>query len=962
MCGIAGIFAYGPSAPPVDQEELLRIREAMIKRGPDGAGLWISPDRRIGLAHRRLAIIDLSDSGAQPMATADGRYRITFNGEIYNYRELKKELQAKGCVFRSNSDTEVLLHLYADRGEDMVYALRGMFAFAIWDEVKKGVFLARDPFGVKPLYYADRDGTFRFASQVKALLKGGQVDTSPAPAGHVGFYLWGHVPEPHTLYKGVSALGAGSCLFVDGEGSRRPRRHFDIASEFKRWAQPNDPCSPEKSSRQLRAALADSVQHHLVADVPVGVFLSSGIDSTTITALATELGAGDLRTITLGFNEYRGTQDDESPLAELVARRYGTFHETHWVDRNDFTDSLPPLLEAMDQPSIDGVNTYFVSRAAARGGMKVALSGVGGDELFGGYPSFRDLPRMVRMFGAVSRVPALGRGFRRVCAPLFARFTSPKYAGLLEYGGSYGGAYLLRRGMYMPWELPGFLDGELVREGWNELQTLLRLEETVEGIQCSAQKVSALELSWYMRNQLLRDADWAGMAHSVEIRVPLADVELFRAVVPLICAGTATKRAMALTPARPLPDEILERRKTGFSIPVNYWMKKEGAGRSVTRGPRAWARRVNPQASKGRRILALVSDAYGGHGGIAKFNRDFLGALCSDTGIAEVIAIPRLMPGAPGLLPRKLTYLVDVIDSKARYVLKVVKLLVQRKVFDVVICGHINLLPVAWLASVIAGARLVLVVHGIDAWRPTGSAIVNALASRVDEFVAVSGVTRRRFSAWSGLDEERGFVLPNSIDLDLFRPGARNEDLVRKYALHGKVLIMTMGRLASGERAKGFDEVMEVLSDAAKEVPRLMYMIAGDGGDRLRLEQKAEHLGIRDRVVFTGHVPEDRKRDYYNLADAFIMPSRGEGFGIVFLEAMACGLPVVGSTADGSREALREGELGMLVDPDEADAIRWAIIEAVRQPKRVPEGLDYFSNANFERRVHQIVEGWQRSG
>jgi asparagine synthase (glutamine-hydrolysing) len=212
MCGIAGIFTYRDGAPPVDQAELLRIREAMIKRGPDGAGLWISPDRRVGLAHRRLAIIDLSETGAQPMATADGRLRITFNGEIYNYQALKKGLEAKGYRFHSNSDTEVLLHLYADRGPDMVHALRGMYAFGIWDERNRTLFLARDPFGIKPLYYADDGKSLRFASQVKALVAGGGVDTAPEPAGSVGFLLWGSVPEPFTLHRGVRALPAGSHL------------------------------------------------------------------------------------------------------------------------------------------------------------------------------------------------------------------------------------------------------------------------------------------------------------------------------------------------------------------------------------------------------------------------------------------------------------------------------------------------------------------------------------------------------------------------------------------------------------------------------------------------------------------------------------------------------------------------------------------------------------------------------
>ena len=958
MCGVAGIFAYHRSAPPVDQEELLRIREAMARRGPDGAGLWISPDKCAGLAHRRLAIIDLSETGAQPMSTADGRFHITFNGEIYNYRELRVQLEARGCRFHSTSDTEVLLHLYAERGADMVNALRGMYAFGLYDAFARTLFLARDPFGIKPLYYADGGGSFRFASQVKALLKGGRVDTSPAPAGHVGFYLWGHLPDPHTLYKGIRALQAGTTMLVDAGGGREPKTHFSIAAEFASANALAPGLSPQASRERLHAALKDSVRHHLVADVPVGVFLSSGLDSTTITALAAEAGVPDLRTITLGFDEYRGTPDDETPLASLVAQSYGASHMVQWVSRDDFAAQMDEMLEAMDQPSIDGVNTYFVSRAAAAAGMKVALSGVGGDELFGGYPSFRDLPLMTGSLGVMQRFPRIGRGFRRLSAPLLKRFTSPKYAGLFEYGGSYAGAYLLRRGLYMPWELPEFLDGELVREGWDELQTLLRLEDTVRGVDPKLQKVSALELSWYMRNQLLRDSDWAGMAHSLEIRVPLVDVELFRAVAPLIRSGQATKHAMAQTPSRPLPDRVMNRRKTGFSIPVRDWLKPPGAAGSLPRGLRDWARRINPPAKRRKRVLALVTDAFGGHGGIAKFNRDFLGALCSDPSCAQVVAIPRLMPAPAGPLPAKLAYLTDAVDSKFRYVLKLLGVLAAEGRFDLVICGHINLMPIGWLASVISRCRLVLVVHGIDAWKPTGNPVANYLAHRIDAFISVSGVTTERFTAWTALGYEKGFLLPNSIDLSVFMPGAKDADLMRKYALQDKILIMTMGRLVSAERYKGFDEVLNVLPEVLAEVPSLAYMIAGEGDDRLRLEEKARRLGMQDKVIFTGFVPEDRKRDYYNLADAFIMPSRGEGFGIVFLEAMACGVPVVGSTVDGSREALRDGDLGILVDPDDSKGIKQAILDALKRPKRVPAALEHFCYANFERRVHQIVNRW----
>ncbi|MCK9377905.1 MAG: hypothetical protein M0P73_17400 [Syntrophobacterales bacterium] len=233
MCGIAEIFAYSNSAPPVVQGEILKIRDAMIPRGPDGAGLWTAPNGRVSLAHRRLSIIDLSGAGAQPMATADGSLRVVFNGEIYNYRELRRELEGQGHRFHSNSDTEVLLHLYRQHGLGIVNWLRGMYAFAIWDRPRGKLFLARDPFGIKPLYYADDGRTLRFASQVKALLAGGAVDTSPQPEGHAGFFLWGYVPEPYTLFKGIRALPAGSILVKDLRGSHELRNFCSIPAELE---------------------------------------------------------------------------------------------------------------------------------------------------------------------------------------------------------------------------------------------------------------------------------------------------------------------------------------------------------------------------------------------------------------------------------------------------------------------------------------------------------------------------------------------------------------------------------------------------------------------------------------------------------------------------------------------------------------------------------------------------------
>ncbi len=585
MCGINGIFAYAADAPPVSSPELLKVRDVMVPRGPDGAGAWISADARIGLANRRLAIIDLSEAGAQPMRSDDGALVVTFNGEIYNHLELRAELEAKGARFRSHSDTEVLLHLYRERGTDMVDVLRGMFALAIWDERRQSLFLARDQFGIKPLYYADDGRTLRFASQVKALLAGDGVDRRTSAAGLAGFYVWGSVPEQFTLYRGIHPIVAGTTLMVERDKAPVSRRFFSMSHELSR-ADRAPSITKEEMRERLAMALRDSVRHHLIADVPVGLFLSSGLDSTTVAALARELGSSGMHSLTLGFKEFAGTDEDEVPLAEMTARRLGMRHTTAIVSQQDMEDEVDHIRRAMDQPSIDGVNTFFVSREAARAGMKVALAGTGGDELFGGYSSFVEIPRAAARLSRIPMSRPLGKLFRVATAPWLGRVTSPKYASLFEYGGTYGGLYLLRRGLFMPWELPKLMEPELAKEGWEELRPIARLDRKVERIDSPYAKVAAMELRHYLRNQLLRDTDWAGMAWSVEIRVPFVDRDLVRTVVPWLgLPEPPTKLDMALAPAAPVPRELLERKKSGFAIPVAAWTKAP-----ADRGLRGWAR------------------------------------------------------------------------------------------------------------------------------------------------------------------------------------------------------------------------------------------------------------------------------------------------------------------------------------------------------------------------------------
>ena len=969
MCGIASVFAYHRGAPPVEREELMRMRDSMAARGPDGEGLWVSDPGEIGLAHRRLSIIDLTDTAHQPMAIADGRYRIIFNGEIYNYQALRRDLEGEGCRFHSTSDTEVLLQLYAKRGPNMVHALRGMFAFTIWDKARRGLFLARDPFGIKPLYMHDDGKTFRCASQVKALLAGGGIGKEVEPAGHVGFFLWGSVPEPYTLYRDIFAMPAGHTLWVDENGPRAPQAFFDVADALAHAAEES---TQEPVANALQAALRDSLRHHLIADVPVGAFLSSGVDSGTLVALASEQ-TPHINAITLGFKEYAGSKQDETPLAKELALRYGCKHHIEQITKRDFEQELPRIFGAMDQPSTDGVNTYFVARAAAHAGLKVALSGLGGDELLGGYPGFRQIPKLLSTARIPAVLPGFGKGFRWFSAPLLKRMTSPKYAGIFEYGGSYGGAYLLRRSLFMPWELPEILDPDLVREGWETLQPVIRMDDEIAVLPTSHAKISALELTHYMRNTLLRDSDWAGMAHSLEIRTPLVDIGLFRALAPYLVAGDSLpgKQAMAQTPANPLPDNIVHRPKTGFSVPVGNWVEAVGEKGRRQRGLRGWAMHVYSsfegpvyrKQDRRKRILALVSDVFGSNGGIAKFNRDLLTAASASPAVSSVVAMMRTQIESAKNLPIKIHYDTRGIgrdcrclSGKINYLREFRHVLYDYKKIDLVICGIIGMVPIAYLIARIKRAPFCFIIHGVDAWQPDHSRLVNRLIGRASAVLAVSEYTKKQFIEWSGMDSDKVLILPNCYDPMCYGPGLRPKYLLERYGLQGKTIVMTLGRLAANEQYKGFDEIMERLPTLAKQIPDIAYLIVGNGDDKQRLQTKAEKLGIADRVVFTGYIPEQEKADHYRLADAYVMPGRGEGFGIVYLEAMACGIPTVASKLDGSRDALRDGQLGILADPNDLRDVQKAVLNALKKERgKIPEGLDYFSIGNYRRRTWRVL-------
>jgi len=954
MCGVVGVYAYAAAGPVVDRQEVRAVRDHMAARGPDGSGEWFSPDGRAALAHRRLSIIDLSPRAAQPMASANGRLVLSFNGEIYNFRELRSQLQAQGRVFRTDSDTEVLLQLYEAHGTGMLEMLRGMFAFALWDGARRAMLLARDAFGIKPLYYADDGRTVRAASQVKALLQA-PVDTTPEPAGHAGFFLWGSVPSPWTLYRGIRAVPAGHFMWVGERGAAAPQPYClisDILAEAV--AQPAQGSSAQ-ALEHIAHALDSSVRAHLVSDVPVGVFLSAGLDSAVVSALATR--SKPPRTLTLGFAEYAGTLDDEVPLAELIASTLGTSHTTMTCRRSDFEADREHLLAAMDQPSIDGVNTWFVARAAATQGIKVALSGLGGDELFGSYPSFHDVPRMQRLAGPFARLRGLGIFARRLSEPLLRRVTSPKFAGLLEYGGSLGGAYMLRRGLYMPWELPRVMDPDMAREGWRDLQVIARLNDlsqSVSGKGASRLAITAMEMCFYMRHQLLRDADWAGMAHSVEIRTPLLDLPLLKAVAPWIAAHPQlTKQRVAMAAAPELPCALLQQPKTGFTVPVREWL---GADSKASRGLRGWAGTVHaslqgagpvspgksaaPAGAARRAPRVLVSTLGPGHGGVSAMTAFVVRNLAA-RGCEPVIA---------HYAPYSVTPTLSVPSFR----------LLQRR-------------P-GWLRSQGYDNRE---VHAIGAWLPElefthylPTAHWRRLMESCDAGIAVAGnvlaatpflKTGRPCLAWVASDwlgdrrdRVRRYPFVRRV-LDTVITTPVNRLLERKLLQHGHVLSLsayTAGQLATIAGPEFRKVILPVPVDAEFFVPRpaacvpgrlgfagrfndprkniglLLHCVAqmrraGNDvslllmGDASRPEilGQVEALGIAAHVEIRSGLSREAMRDCMQTLDVFVLPSHQEGLCISALEAFACGVPVVSTRCGGPEEFVIPGRTGLLVDP-----------------------------------------------
>jgi len=577
MCGIFGIVAHRARVPA---DVLERATQSLAHRGPDDSGTIILHDSvpdpvEIGLGNRRLAILDLSPLAHQPMRDSETGNWIVYNGEIYNFRDVRKELERTGTRFVSNSDTEVLLKAYACWGEQCLLKFRGMFAFALWDARRHRLFIARDPMGIKPLYYAQSGSYFLFASEVRTLLGTCLVPRRLDQAGLLNYLTFGSAYDPLTLVEGIRSLAPGHSLIWEG-GAHRESSYWDLVDEGVDAASTAFAKDEKHAAAGLQGILEEAVRLQLVSDVPVGVFLSGGIDSS---ALVSILSSGGITPSTFSI-VFREADFSEAEHSRTIAREFHTDHHEITVSQQDVLSALPDAVQAMDLPTIDAVNTYFVSREARAAGVKVALSGLGGDEVFAGYSNFRAVPRMERFAHFWKHVP---RAARSPLASAFAALSpasdqNRKLASLVGDNGRVPHPYFLSRMLFTPAQrdrLCASVDPSATERALASQRATLERTLRLDPIN----RVSYLESRCYMLNTLLRDADFMSMSQGLEVRVPLIDHQLAKTVLGLpgawkLDVGTP-KRLLVGALQGTLPREIVHQPKRGFTLPFEHWLRAE---------------------------------------------------------------------------------------------------------------------------------------------------------------------------------------------------------------------------------------------------------------------------------------------------------------------------------------------------------------------------------------------------
>ncbi len=571
MCGILGVLSKKNNL-----EKYKNVLNVLKHRGPDDEGIFINEN--IFLGQRRLAIIDLSPSGKQPMSLkckkTQSKLIVNFNGEIYNYKDLKRELENLGHSFFSNSDTEVILHSYEEWGNEAFSKFRGMFAIALYDEDRKELSLIRDRFGIKPLYYYFDENNFVFASEIKAFWSIDFIKKEIRDGAPEEFLFFGYLLQPNTFYKNIFALEAGHYLKIrlNDENFEIKKEKFADIKDY--YLLPKEQISLEEAIKKTKEALLDSLKYHLVSDVEVGLFLSGGIDSTILLYLMRELKQEKIKTVSAIFPK---TIYDESEKINELVQKFNTNHLELKITGKDFLENLDNIFYHMDEPTIDGVNTYFVSLAAKKAGLKVVLSGLGGDELFYGYPSFFDLTKINKIKPILKY---LGIGY---LLKLFAGEFNIKINKLADIINSKNlkEAYLIYRRIFGNYN-PKYLNVYEFTNNTNENNKFNNSGDSnirTNSYNSDYDLISFLEMSYYLKNQLLRDSDVFSMAHSIELRVPFVDNVLFEKIVPIPdeykIKNNISKFLLKEIIKDKVSEKILNQKKQGFVVPIELWLKNE---------------------------------------------------------------------------------------------------------------------------------------------------------------------------------------------------------------------------------------------------------------------------------------------------------------------------------------------------------------------------------------------------
>jgi asparagine synthase (glutamine-hydrolysing) len=970
---------------------------ALVHRGPDDQGLYSSAAVTFGM--RRLAIFDPAN-GHQPMIGPDGRFAIVFNGAIYNFRELRAEL-AKNWEFRTQCDTEVLLAAFARWGEDCLGKLRGMFAFAVWDTREQTLFLARDPFGIKPLYFRQDGGALQFASELNALRAGvGSFEIDPAAiADYLG---WFAVPAPRTIYRGVRSLRPGeSGLWRAG------RFILDRSWTFRSIPGDVSVCRTRSAFQgELRERLGDSIRAHALADVPVGAFLSGGLDSAVVVGLMSRQMSVPLRTFSVGFEE---SDYSEAEPAAATARHFGTDHRTFVLTGRQVAQDIERILGEFDQPTGDGLNTYYVSAAARAGGVTAALSGLGGDELFGGYPSFRDLPRLARLLPWWRALPRFVR--RPLLRPLRRGGTRRrKLADFLNYArDAHQLAALQRRVFSEPRRR------ELLSAAADSVVSSLspfhpELESLANDLMGAGplELAEAWELRTYMVDVLLRDSDVMSMRHSLELRVPFVDrplIEwLWRQPTQFRFTPGQPKSALAHAVGDLLPPDLAARRKRGFALPMDGWMRTDlrpfleetfstasldraryfdrkaaqAAWRDFIQGddrrewsrvwslavaiafanrrgaslgaPRSSAATIKSADSRPRHrrppSLLVAPEIFESAGGIQRMLQLYLRAL-AEIGEAENRGV-RLLALNDSVLDSgdvrrcaggRLDDWAVCDGSKRRFVREALRL---SRGCDRLVCGHVAQAPVAWLAARLnRRLRYFVVAHGIEVWRPFSSLEKRALRGAARVF-CVSEFTRRELLKRVELPSGRAVLVPNALDPAFAIAAGAPLDQCPP-------VILTVSRLSAEDRYKGIDHLIAALPAVLARVPGATLRVVGRGDDLGRLQGLVRRdSSLAGCVNFLGFLTQSELSKELRQCRLFALPSTREGFGLVYLEAMAHGRPCVGAEAAASPEIVTP-ETGLLAAPDNVDSIAAALIEGLSRPWREEPILERARAYSFER-------------